>query len=592
MYQYKLTEITLNDGTTVIPRKLTVIVGPNNSGKSRALKEVSTFATNANTMSGVVVNNVKWTMPNNIEDLRESYDVERYQNRAGSWEYRVLNPELIDETHNSSRIEWPAGYQAGLYNDAAGPNLKYFAESFGKAMIGFLTTEQRLQLVKETASPGHEKQTSNVLHALYNAGRATEQEIRQLTKSAFGQEIALDFSTLQNMLLRVGLDFSGLPIDPREARSILSGHERLDEQGDGLRSFVGIVVTLLSVKRGVFLIDEPEAFLHPPQAFRIGEFLSDQADNSLQIVLATHSADVLRGIISKTQDVTIIRIDRSGAVNRFNILDPERLKELITDPLLSSARVLDGLFYSGALVVEGPSDSRFYLAVSKKRQPDSDLHFVNADNKQTVPKIMSLYRDMGVRCAGIVDFDVLNDYVEFQTHLNALGLEKTETANALAIQKEIAGAAKEPLPEERLETAKQQLSVLLAVVADIQNRTFTSEVQSASEKEKALQHIGRGCYQVGDSAKVWKELKQNGRAVLPPPVQMRFDELWKICLTKGFVINPCGELESLLVEYGIQQTTDKRAWIVQALQLIPSLEVDDEKYPWKLMKSIHQLLVG
>jgi len=40
------------------------------------------------------------------------------------------------------------------------------------------------------------------------------------------------------------------------------------------------------------------------------------------------------------------------------------------------------------------------------------LHFVNADNKQTVPRILRLYQDMGVRAAGIVNFDVLNDRTE------------------------------------------------------------------------------------------------------------------------------------------------------------------------------------
>ena len=48
----------------------------------------------------------------------------------------------------------------------------------------------------------------------------------------------------------------------------------------------------------------------------------------------------------------------------------------------------------------------------------------------------------------------------------------------------------------------------------------------------------------------------------------------------------------MLADYGIDSTTDKRAWITQALKLIPSLEVDDEKYPWKLMASIHQVLTN
>ena len=198
---------------------------------------------------------------------------------------------------------------------------------------------------------------------------------REQTKKAFNCQVALDFSAPQTLLLRVGDDFSALPPDPRDARSILLNYEKLDEQGDGLRAFVGVVVALLVVNRGLFLIDEPEAFLHPPQAFRIGEFLATETGNSKQVVAATHSVDFLRGVLSKTREVTVIRIDRTGSQNTFRRLEPKTLKGLVADPLLSSARVLDGLFYAGAIVVEADRDARFYQSVFKRRFPDVDLHF-------------------------------------------------------------------------------------------------------------------------------------------------------------------------------------------------------------------------
>ncbi|MGZ3471666.1 MAG: AAA family ATPase [Isosphaeraceae bacterium] len=63
----------------------------------------------------------------------------------------------------------------------------------------------------------------------------------------------------------------------------MQNYEQLDEQGDGIRSFVGIVVALLILNRGLFLIDEPEAFLHPPQAYRIGAFIAEQSSLSRQL---------------------------------------------------------------------------------------------------------------------------------------------------------------------------------------------------------------------------------------------------------------------------------------------------------------------
>jgi undecaprenyl pyrophosphate synthase len=136
---------------------------------------------------------------------------------------------------------------------------------------------------------------------------------------------------------------------------------------------------------------------------------------------------------------------------------------------LSSARVLDGLFYSGAVVVEADSDARFYHTASNKRRSGIDLHFVNADNKQTVPRITKMYKDMGVRCVGIVDFDVLNSRPEFEKQLAILAFNEEETREALTNQEAIAQAAKETPSEERLEDVKRQMTELLASIDSMQS---------------------------------------------------------------------------------------------------------------------------
>lgn len=589
MYTYKLNRIVFNDGTAIEPGSLTVIIGPNNAGKSRILKDIAAKTTQNQLIPGVVVSNVEWTLPQSIQEVHEIYDIEWYRNEQGSLIFRTLAPELCQEFQTSMGftpgVQWLDWFDR-QFQDQGTNKLPFFAQHFGRAMVAFLTTEHRLQLVKESSSPAHEKEASNLLQALYHAGRTVENSIQTLVKRAFKREIILDFTLPQRLQLRVGDDFSSVPHDPRDARPILAKHDKLDEQGDGLRSFVGILVALLAMKRSLFLIDEPEAFLHPPQAFKIGEFLAQQANNTRQIILATHSVDVLRGILSEKQDVAILRIDRVGNTNYFRLLDPDRLKELVNDPLLSSARVLDGLFYSGAVVVEADSDARFYQTTSRKRRAEVDFHFVNADNKQTVPRIAKMYRDMGVRCAGIVDFDVLNDSAEFKKQLEALALNEEQLDEALTIRDNIGQAANEVSPDERLEKVKQQMTELLSSVNAMQDST------TASDKKRMLQKIDRACREIADSTKSWKQFKQQGRAALSPELQTQFDRLWDICAEKGLFINPCGELESMLAEYAIAPTTDKRGWITQALQLLPNLEVNDDKYPWKFVKAIHNQLLS
>jgi len=57
---------------------------------------------------------------------------------------------------------------------------------------------------------------------------------------------------------------------------------------------------------------------------------------------------------------------------------------------------------------------------------------------------------MGVRCAGIVDFDVLNNRGELERQIEALSLPVNEMSEVLSIQAALAQAAKDVSPDERL----------------------------------------------------------------------------------------------------------------------------------------------
>lgn len=48
----------------------------------------------------------------------------------------------------------------------------------------------------------------------------------------------------------------------------------LQDQGDGMRSFASILLDTFTSDHTITLIDEPEAFLHPPQARLLGKMLA------------------------------------------------------------------------------------------------------------------------------------------------------------------------------------------------------------------------------------------------------------------------------------------------------------------------------
>jgi hypothetical protein len=135
------------------------------------------------------------------------------------------------------------------------------------------------------------------------------------------------------------------------------------------------------------------------------------------------------------------------------------------------------------------------------------------------------------------------------------------------------------------------MTELLAAVTEIEGRVFDSYTQADSSKRRLLRQIESRARELADSTKNWKQFKEQGRSALAPELQVEFDKLAQMCAIKGLFINPCGELESMLTEHGIPYTTDKKAWIRTALQLLASLTVDFEKYPWKFVKGIHDQIL-
>jgi hypothetical protein len=121
-------------------------------------------------------------------------------------------------------------------------------------------------------------------------------------------------------------------------------------------------------------------------------------------------------------------------------------------------------------------------------------------------------------------------------------------------------------------------------------QSFSSPEERQHAQDGLLRQLENRFRELSEMTKAWKTLKQAGRGALPPAAQTAFDTISAACAARGFFINPTGELESMLNEYGVASTTDKKSWITQALQLVPNLEPDDSKNPWKFLKAVHQHL--
>jgi len=164
------------------------------------------------------------------------------------------------------------------------------------------------------------------------------------------------------------------------------------------------------------LVGEPEAFLHPPQARLLGRILAEQHADGTQVVVATHSEDIVQGVTSAAPptgyDPTIVRLNRRGPDFSAFQISVEKVQQLYDDPLLRHSSVMSGLFYQGVAVCEGDSDCTYHQAVlahlvSSSTVAARDVNFMHCGGKARIWKELDALRSANVPAVALVDFDVL-----------------------------------------------------------------------------------------------------------------------------------------------------------------------------------------
>lgn len=170
----------------------------------------------------------------------------------------------------------------------------------------------------------------------------------------------------------------------------------------------------MSLPDRILLIDEPEAFLHPTLARRLGRVLAETArDRGASMVVATHSSEFLLGCMQMAPDLRIVRLGYEGGVSSARSIDATGVQALVSDPLLRSAHAMRALFHRAVLICEADADRAFYEEINTRLTSDrrgiEDALFMNAQNWQTVPRLAVPLRKLGIPAAAIFDFDVLMD---------------------------------------------------------------------------------------------------------------------------------------------------------------------------------------
>ena len=440
MYKFKIDSISVNtiSGDKAIqPKSVNVIIGPNNSGKSRFLKEIRNYLS-GKTDTLRIIKELSHEFPDNINDLDSSYALSQKLSRDmyGNWFLRVYSNKTTQELDMNESLE---NYHSRGFSSFSGDWHSFyegiierkhpaeFFDHFGSLFFQYVGTEERLLICKAQRNYGLDSSSLNFLSS-YKFEQELLGKLAENVKRLFGKDIFLDTQTLGDRLVfRVGENFdyarSNGSINA-DIASKLNGENRLDDQGDGLKSYVSTFLSLNNKNADVLLIDEPEAFLHPPLARQLGELIGESENQGMQIFVATHSVEVLKGILSKSQAVNIIRITQpKPGLNEIHIIINDLLRTILHTPLLRVSRVMEGLFCEKVVITESEADELVYQELIEKLFPQSGLYFAHGQNKQTLAEIAKLYKELGITYEMITDFDVLRISSELSTFLDLMPLD-------------------------------------------------------------------------------------------------------------------------------------------------------------------------
>ncbi|SUW65458.1 Predicted ATPase [Buttiauxella agrestis] len=494
-----------------------IIVGPNNSGKSQTLREIIEISSSATVKTGQVIKKISMHKQGSIQDL------ENLLKKGGAF----INNNYI------------YGGQSIYYGWLSSWEDKDRLTNICPIFIKNVTANDRLSICNQQNSIAPDAPKSRPQHYLYENSTLMS-HISMLFKKAFNKDIMFNYRGGSVLPIHVGKlpTIDGL-VDrvSDEYVNLVRQNPLLDMQGDGVKSYAGILFECVVQKLDVTMIDEPEAFLHPPQMRMLGDTLSSEVEK--QLFVATHSSDILRGFLEGTKgNVKILRIQREDDTNVVHIIDKKSVEQLWSKPVLRYSNALDSLFHEQVIICEDDSDCRLFNFVADYLEKNSDnvypdTCYIPTGGKHAVAGIVEALRPSGVPVKAIFDFDLISERNTLTRTLNAFGSEGVQKDEIIKLWERINSAVTQshkPLTPDEFKT--QLLDCISEMPAD---KISKGKVEELFKQRKP-----------------WHDVKVNGFNGLPKgEIRKTYKELEEKLKFLGIFLIPVGEIENFSAETGL-----------------------------------------
>lgn len=538
--------VSLQGITSLALRGLIVVVGPNSSGKTTLLREIHSAVSGVEKKLLIAQEISYRSLPpvgKFIGHFIATSDLAEVAGPGNTQHFKKLGHQYGTQVGIGG--DWKKNELENLYhqqeNFVRNPITEAtkstpYLQQLGLLECSALFIENRLVITQGTGIfDTAQGVAGNALQALRLNDEAQERLTREVLK-VFRRGAWLDISGGASLGIKISDDEFIPDYKDRASPSKMRAFRSLDAEGEGVRSYISICVTLLLARRPLCLIDEPEMCLHPPQARAIGRFIGEYgAQPEGCTLVATHSSHVLRGILENNKEVSVIRLKREEKGFFATHVSPEILTQATRKPLSRSEIVLDGLFTEGVVLCESDGDRIVYESVLQTFSPPyPDLRFIPVGGIGGFKETAKLSRALGVPAAIASDFDLLlkSELPDVVGQLN--GTEPT------VLKDKINGLREKILEEARGLTAEGAMSRVEETIQSLKSRAAQAQCghfETVSELRSKLNLLSR-------ELSPQQNLKLKGVAAVPEGLQAEINSLITNLKRIGLFLVPCGELES------------------------------------------------
>ncbi|HEM5312999.1 TPA: AAA family ATPase [Streptococcus suis] len=510
-------EITFNNDNKIKFNKddIILLVGANNVGKSRALKDLREDLNNTS-KSKVIIKNVAYEATGFSGDKLRDY----FERNIAKSSYGGYNVWMDDSNSHT-------------FDERSFTNISD-EKNYYKAMFSFLSTENRLGLTRPiNFNLVVDNQSLNIVQKLEKDFESIT-SLNQALDLGFQNSVEVYEDYVDGHLIKkykIGESRAiadAIDSNSREKVNKLRSFEDLHNQGDGIRTAVAILSSVIVSEHSLFLIDEPETFLHPPQAKILGKNMV-KLSTGKQLFISTHNIDFIRGVLEEDSSrVKIIKIDRLDNYNTFNLVDNDSINRISSDKNLKYTNILNGLFYNQVVLCENESDCKFYSAILEHEELTiyQNTLFCAVGGKEQLKKIVPLLKELNIDYRIIADIDLINNIDSLKQLLNSTIPE---------CYNEIAAQHKKFLENFQKET-NSQVKTQEVIRAEI-NSLFNEDKYISSKTAEQMKSLLRDVNSL-------KLLKTGGKAVIPQGDCVRlFKQIVDFLKENNIYVLECGEIE-------------------------------------------------